>query len=62
MIQPLLLTFGLLGIAFGLFGIALARLLLGDGAERDAYETGHNARLILVTGTTLIIVSLAGIR
>jgi hypothetical protein len=61
MIQPLLMTFGMLGIAFGLFGVALARMLLVDGCERDAAETRHNAALMLATGLALLIFSMASI-
>jgi hypothetical protein len=59
MIHSLLMTFGMLGIALGLFGVALARTLLVDGCEHDAAETRHNASLLLVTGVTLLVVSLA---
>lgn len=61
MIASMLLTFGMLGLTFGLFGLALARLMLVDGSEHDAAETTHNARLMLVTGTTLLIVGMVGI-
>lgn len=61
MIHSLLMTVGMLGIAFGLFGVALARMLLVDGCDQDAAETRHNACLLLVTGTTLLVVSLAGV-
>lgn len=61
MIQPLLMTFGMLGVAFGLFGIALARMLLVDGSDRDAAETRHNAQLVLVAGAALLLVSLASV-
>jgi hypothetical protein len=59
MIQSLLMMVGMLGIAFGLFGVALARMLRVDGCDQDAAETRHNARLLIVTGTTLLVMSLA---
>lgn len=61
MIHSLLMMIGMLGLAFGMFGIALARMLFVDGCERDAAETRHNANLLLVTGTTLLVVSLASV-
>jgi hypothetical protein len=59
MILSLLATFGTLGIAFGLFGLYLARTLLGGGSEEGASDARHNAHLLLITGATLLIVSLA---
>lgn len=59
MIPSLLMVVGMLGIAFGLFGVALARVLLVGGCDQDAAETRHNARLLIATGTTLLVVSLA---
>lgn len=61
MIQPVLMAFGMLGIAFALFGFALARMLLVDGSDKDAAETTHNASLMLVTGVTLLVFSLASV-
>lgn len=58
MIALLLAPFGLIGIAAGLFGLYLARLLRVDGSDGDALVTRHNARLMLATGSTLLIVAL----
>ena len=58
MIPSLLAPFGLLGFAAGLFGLYLARLLYVDGCTTDAAETRHNARLLLATGSTLLILAM----
>lgn len=58
MIHSLLMIFGMLGVAFGLFGVALARMLFVDGCEEDAAATRHNAALLLVAGVALLAVSL----
>jgi H+/Cl- antiporter ClcA len=58
MIPSLLAPFGIIGIAAGLFGLYLARLLLVDGSDKDAAETRHSARLLLATGGTLLIVAM----
>lgn len=55
----LLAIFGLIGLAAGLFGLYLARLLFVDGCAAGAAETRHNAQLLLVTGGTLLILALA---
>ncbi len=57
MIAVLLAPLGLVGIAAGLFGLYLARLLMGDGCSADAHETRHSARLLVVTGGTLLLVA-----
>lgn len=59
MIPALLAPFGLIGIAAGLFGLYLARLLRVDGSAEDAAETGHNARLLLAASSTLLVVAMA---
>jgi hypothetical protein len=58
-ILTLLATFGTVGIGLGLFGLYLARVLLGGGWEEAASDARHNAHLLLVTGVTLLIVTLA---
>lgn len=55
MIGSLVASFGLIGLAAGLFGLYLARLLV-DGSAEDAAETRHNAQIMLSLGTTLLIV------
>lgn len=59
MILSLLATFGMIGLAAGLFGLYLARLLFVDGCAAGAAETRHNAQLLLVTGGTLLMLALA---
>ncbi len=59
MLSSLLMTFGVLGIAFGLFGIMLARSVFIGDCEHERRETNHNAGLLLVTGATLLVVSMA---
>jgi hypothetical protein len=59
MLYQLLATFGTLGVAFGLFGFVLARTLLGGEGEQAASDARHNATVLLVTGATLLIYSLA---
>ena len=61
MTASLLATFGMLGLALGLFGIALAGMLLVGGCAQAADETRHNAGLLLVTGTVLLVVGVAGV-
>lgn len=58
MIASLLISFAMIGIAAGLFGFYLARLLLVDGLSADAAETNHNARLLLLVSVLLMAVSL----
>jgi hypothetical protein len=58
MILSLLAPFGVIGIAAGLFGLYLARLLLVDGSADDAAATGNNARLLLALGSTLLAVAM----
>jgi hypothetical protein len=58
MILSLLATFGTLGIAFGLLGLYLASTLLG-GWEEAASDARHSAHMLLITGATLLIVTLA---
>lgn len=60
MIGSLLIPFAILGVAAGLFGLYLARLLFVDGSTADAAEARHNARLILAASSTMLIVALAG--
>jgi hypothetical protein len=59
MIHSLLMMVGMFGVAFGLFGVALARMLGVDGCEEDAAATRHNAALLLIAGVALLVVSLA---
>jgi hypothetical protein len=59
MILSLLATFGTLGIAFGLLGLYLASTLLGGGWEEAAADARHSAHMLLITGATLLIVTLA---
>jgi hypothetical protein len=59
MILTLLATLGTLGIGLGLFGLCLARMLLGGGCVEDASDARHNAHLLLITGVALLIVTLA---
>jgi hypothetical protein len=59
MIGSLLAPFGIVGIAAGLFGLYLARLLMADGYSADATEARHNARLLMATGGTLLLVALS---
>jgi hypothetical protein len=59
MMLSLLATFGAIGIAFGLLGLYLASTLLGGGWEEAAADARHNAHLLLITGATLLIVTMA---
>jgi hypothetical protein len=52
---------GMLALAAGLFGIYLARLLQGDGWIEAANETSNNARILLITGSAVLVVALARI-
>lgn len=59
MIQSLLGTFGMLGIVFGMFGFAIAGSWLCGGCPTDAADIRGNARLLLLTGTTLLVFAAA---
>lgn len=58
MLVYLLQTIGMLGVAAGLFGMYLARLLRGDGWLEAAHETTANAYRLLIVGGAVLAVAL----
>jgi hypothetical protein len=54
MLAPLLVSLAMVGLAAGLFGLYLARLLTVDGCPEDAAETRHHAGLLLSFSAMLL--------